>query len=162
MMAISKINELFENENTVYIFDVDGVLTPLEFGEFNHYNLNDEEWAKSLESKDYYAECVAISRMQQFLNSKSPERVFVATRVMNEIELEQKKGFLKKNYNILPEHVFSVLENHEKLSIIRKVQQQFPNLEEKYFVMIDDTVEVLNYIMDHSNFSTVHISSFLK
>ena len=45
---------------------------------------------------------------------------------------------------------------------MNKIKELNPNLEDKYFVMIDDTVEVLNHIMDNSNFSTVHISSFLQ
>ena len=35
-MVESKIGDLFQDENTVYIFDVDGVLARLEYGEYNH------------------------------------------------------------------------------------------------------------------------------
>ena len=37
-----KIDELYNNPNTIYVFDVDGVLAPLEFGEYNHYELDDD------------------------------------------------------------------------------------------------------------------------
>ena len=47
-------------------------------------------------------------------------------------------------------------------AVVERIKKLNPNLEDKYFVMIDDTVEVLNHIMDNSNFSTVHISSFLQ
>ena len=43
---------------------------------------------------------------------------------------------------------------------MKKIKEGYPELKDKYFVMIDDTVEVLNDIMNHSSFSTVHISSF--
>ena len=65
-------------------------------------------------------------------------------------------------YGILKDHVYLVYHNDEKLDVINKIKKLNPNLEDKYFVMIDDTVEVLNHIMDNSNFSTVHISSFLQ
>lgn len=156
----SKIKDLFLEENTVYIFDVDGTLVPLEFGEYNHYSLNDEEWAKRLQEKDFYCENRPVKVFQEFLKEKDKSRIYVATKVMNEIELTQKKKFLQKQYGILSENVFSVYENREKLDVMRKIQTFYPELEEKYFVMIDDTVEVLNHIMDHSSFSTVHISSF--
>lgn len=159
---ISKIKDLFLDEKTVYVFDVDGTLTPLEFGEYNHYLLNDEEWSKSLLEQDFYTCCRPITIMQDFLNSKDKEKVYVVTKVMNEVELIQKKNFLKKYYGILPEHVFLVYQNDDKLDVMKEIQLKYPDLEEKYFVMIDDTVDVLNHIMDYSSFSTVHISSFFE
>ena len=41
------------------------------------------------------------------------------------------------------------------------IKNKYPLVPDKNFVMIDDTVEVLNNIMNNSHFSTVHISSFL-
>ena len=161
-MNCSKIKELFENSQTVYIFDVDGTLTPLEFGEYNHYFLNDLEWAEAIGDKDWYEENRPIKVLQDFIAQKDRANVFVATRVMNEIELEQKRNFLKKHYQIFPEHVFSVLKNEDKLKVMEEIHSKFPHLDNKYFVMIDDTVDVLNYIMDYSYYSTVHISSFFE
>ena len=45
---------------------------------------------------------------------------------------------------------------------MKKVQDFYPGLPDKNFVLIDDTVDVLTYVMEHSHFSTVHNSSFLK
>ena len=41
------------------------------------------------------------------------------------------------------------------------IKSKYQVVPDKNFVMIDDTVSVLNNIMNNSNFSTVHISSFL-
>ena len=46
--------------------------------------------------------------------------------------------------------------------MIKKIKEEYPLLDAKYFVMIDDSIEVLNHIMENSEFSTVHVSSFLK
>ena len=43
---MSKIKEVLENKDSVIAFDVDGVLAPIEYGEYNHYYANDEEWQK--------------------------------------------------------------------------------------------------------------------
>ena len=43
---MSRIKELLKDNNSVLVFDVDGVLAVLEFGERNHFGLNDEEWIK--------------------------------------------------------------------------------------------------------------------
>ena len=158
----SKIKELFENEKTIYFFDLDGVLAPLEYGEYNHYYYNDEEWAKELVKTDFYANIPPFKTMQNFIEKKKKENIYVITKVMNDIELDQKKKFLIKNYHILENHIFLVYENHEKLEKMKDLKKEYPNLEDKYFVMIDDTVDVLNHIMEHSSFSTVHISSFLQ
>lgn len=159
---MSKIKELFANPETVYIFDVDGVLVRMEFGEYHHYTLNDEDWAIALKNHDFYEDMAPVLTMQDFLSSKDMSRVYVATKVMNEIEKEQKIRFLSKAYHILPDHVYEVYDNEEKLMVMKKVQELYPELDEKLFVMVDDTVDVLTYIMNHSNFSTVHVSSFLK
>ncbi len=158
----SKIKKLLKNDKTICIFDVDGVLTPLEFGCYNHYSLNDEEWAKAVLKGDCYQDCRPIKVMQDFIKTLDKRKVYVVTRVMNEMELVQKQNFLKKNYDILPENVFMTLKNEDKLKAIFKIQEKYPQLDSKYFVMIDDTVDVLNHILENSSFSTVHISSFFE
>ena len=162
MMVESKIKELFLNPNSVYIFDVDGVLAKIEYGEYNHYYYDDELWSKMILENDYYENVEPLKTMQDFLKNKDLSRVYVATKVMNDEELKQKKTFLAKNYGILGDHVYSVLNDKEKLNVIKNIQKDYQNLDDKYFVMIDDTVDVLNNIMDNSSFSTVHISSFIK
>lgn len=157
-----KISELFDNPNTVYVFDVDGVLAPLEFGEYNHYELNDDDWAKALLKKDLYDEKRCCKTFQKFLSTKNKNNVYVATKVMNEREKEQKINFLNKNYGILKDHVFEVYKNEDKLEVIKNLKKLYSNLEDKYFVMIDDTVDVLNHIMFNSSFSTVHVSTFIE
>ena len=161
-MVESKIRELFNDDKTVYIFDVDGVLAPIEYGEYNHYYYDDEKWALELVKKDFYEDVKPFKTMQDFLKSKDMSRVYVVTKVMNEIELEQKKKFLKKNYNIDSNNVYLVYKDEEKLNVIKNIQKKYPLLEDKYFVLIEDTVNILSYVMENSSYSTVHISSFLK
>ena len=161
-MKESKIKDLFENSKTIYVFDVDGVLARLELGEYTHYFYNDEMWEKALQTHDFYDEIRPIISMQDFIQKRNKEHIYVATRVYNEVEHKQKISFLEKHYGILKDHVYLVYNNDEKLDVMNKIKELNPNLEDKYFVMIDDTVDVLNHIMDNSNFSTVHISSFLQ
>ena len=127
----SKIKELLNSEKTVYIFDVDGTLTPLEYGEYNHYKLNDEEWAKSILEEDGYKENRPIKVIQKFLENKNMQQVYVVTKVMNEKELEQKKNFLEKNYHIIRSHVYLVYKNEEKLEKIKEIRKEYKNIEEK-------------------------------
>ena len=161
-MVESKIRQLFLDDQTVYVLDVDGVLAKIEYGEYNHYCYDDELWAKMILENDYYEHVLPLKTMQDFIKSKDVRRVYVATKVMNEEELKQKKNFLAKNYGILDDHVYSVLNDQEKLNVLKNIQKDYKNLDCKYFVMIDDTVDVLNHIMDNSAFSTVHISSFIS
>ena len=161
-MEKSKIKELFESSNTVYIFDVDGVLAPIEYGEYNHYELDDEAWAKALLTNNFYEDKKPFETFKLFLKDKDINRIYVATKVMNDTEKKQKIEFLEKNYGIKKENIFEVYKNEEKLEVIKKIKEEYPLLDAKYFVMIEDSVEVLNYIMENSEFSTVHVSSFLK
>ncbi len=159
-MVESKIKELFLDDKTVYILDVDGVLAKIEYGKYNHYCYDDELWKKMILENNYYDYVKPIKKMQEFLKDKDKKRVYVATKVMNDVEYNQKINFLIKHYDIIPSHVKWVLNDDDKLKIIKDIQKEYPNLDSKYFVMIDDTINVLNNIMDHSDFSTVHISSF--
>ena len=81
---------------------------------------------------------------------------------MNEMEKKQKIDFLNRNYGIFEDHVFEVYKNEDKLEVLKNLKKVYPLLEDKYFVMIDDTVDVLNHIMFNSSFSTVHVSSFIE
>lgn len=161
-MVESQIKNLFLDSKTVYIFDVDGVLAKIEYGKYNHYFYDDELWAKMILENDYYEHVLPLKTMQDFIKSKDLSRVYVATKVMNEEELKQKKNFLAKNYGILEDHVYAVFNDLEKLNVLKNIQKNYKDLEDKYLVMIDDTVDVLNHIMDNSAFSTVHISSFIS
>ena len=159
-MVESKIKELCESNKTIYFFDVDGVLAPLELGEYNHYYYDDEKWNEMLQTTDFYDKMRPNKTIQKFLETKDMSKVYVITKGYNDVELQQKIHFCFKNYGILNDHVFLVHHDDEKLDIIKQVQKEYPDLESKYFVMIDDTVSVLNHVMENSNFSTVHISSF--
>ena len=41
---MSKIKQLLRSDDSILVFDVDGVLAILEFGEYNHYEMNDRLW----------------------------------------------------------------------------------------------------------------------
>lgn len=158
----SKIKELFTSDKSVYFFDVDGVLAIMEFGVYNHFGLNDEEWARELYNKDFYLDVRVNITIQKFLKDKDMSRVYVISKAFNDKELEYKKNFAVKNFGIKSENVFMVQENNEKLDVMLKIKDEYSRLEDKYFIMIDDSVSVLNNIKDNSNFSTVHVSSFFE
>ena len=67
----------------------------------------------------------------------------------------------KKYYGILKENVYYVNKNRDKTSVLLKIKEKYPQLNSKKIVMIDDTVDILNEIMEKTDFSTAHISSFL-
>lgn len=156
----SKIKELFKDEKCVYCFDVDGVLVPMEFGEYNHYVFDDEKWEEELHNNDFYQNVRPNKIIQKFLENKDMSRVYVITRAIDEVELNQKRNFAFKYYGIVPNNVYIVYSDDEKLNVMKEIHKFYNGLEDKYMVMIDDTVNVLNNIMDNSSYSTVHVSSF--
>lgn len=159
---MSKIKELFEDDKTIYVFDVDGVLCKIEFGDYNHYAFSDEKWAEEIIKDNLYLNEKPIKVMQEFINQLNINNVYVVTKVMNKEEYLDKIEFLNKYYHILKEHIYSTYSKEDKLNKLNEIKKNYPNIDDKYIVMIDDDVDVLNNIMDNSNYSTVHISSFLK
>ena len=159
---MSKIRELLSDPNSVLVFDVDGVLAVMEWGEYNHYGEDDETWTKMHgEGIFLYTEKYVVAKMQKFLQDKNMDHVYVISKVFTEHELADKQQFLEKYYGIKRENVFSVRSNPEKVEVLNSIKQRYLELDDHHLIMIDDTPEVLTMVMDNTPFSTAHISSFL-
>lgn len=159
---MSEIKRLLNDKKSVLVFDVDGVLALLEFGNNNHYIGDDNMWnIKCKEGFNFYTEKIVSKKMQSFLNDKDMKNIYVITTVGTNNEYEFKKEFVYRYYNILKENVYYVDKNRDKTKALLKIKAKYPNLDDKRIVMIDDTVEILNDIMEKTKFSTAHISSFL-
>ena len=159
---MSRIKELLNDNNSILVFDVDGVLALLEFGERTHYEMNDELWKQANENGiNYYTKEKVSKKMQTFLKDKNMNHIYVITTVGNNNEGEFKKEYVNKYYNIKKENVIYVKENSEKTTEIIKIKEKYPNILDEQIIMIDDTTDILSDIMEKTNFSTAHISSFL-
>jgi len=159
---MSKIKNLLKETDNVLVFDVDGVLAVQEWGEYNHFDLTDEEWAKmSLNDYHFYTEEFVSKKMQNYLKDKDMSKVFVITKSYTPNEDESKIYFCNKYYNIPKDHIFTVKSNEAKLDVLIKISKAFPNINPHKILMIEDTVSILNDIKENTNFSTIHISSFL-
>ena len=160
---MSRIKELLNDKNSILVFDVDGVLALLEFGERTHYEMNDELWKEANEKGvNYYTEDKVSKKMQKFLKNKNMDNIYVITTVLDTSkEGEFKKEYVNKYYNIKKENVIYVKNNTEKTPTIIKIKEKYPKLLDEQIIMIDDTTDILSNIMEHTNFSTAHISSFL-
>ena len=159
---MSKIKELLNDKNSVLVFDVDGVLALLEFGEYNHYYLSDEAWDDFVNNgNNTYTEDKVSKKMQEFLKDKDKSRIYVITAIGVNKEGEYKKEYVSKYYGILPSNVYYVDRSNDKRSKIIEIRKNHPEVEDYQVVMIDDTPDILTDIQEHTKFSTAHISSFL-
>ena len=129
---MTKIKELIDGNDTILVFDMDGVLAKLEFGEYNHYEMDDAKWQAAYEKGGiFYSEDKVVKRMQRYL----------ATKNMN--------------------NIYFVQENKDKVNVLSKIKELHPEVEDYKLAMVEDTVEILDDIMAKTKFSTIHISSFL-
>ena len=159
---MSKIRELLEDKNSVLVFDVDGVLALMEWGEYNHYAMNDDDWTQACaDGANYYTEDKVCKKMQRFLEGKDKNRIYVITTIGHNNEGVFKREYVNKYYGIPKDNVYYVKKNIEKTSQLRAIKDKYEELEDRYIVMVDDTVDILNDVMANTGFSTVHISSFL-
>ena len=158
---MSRIKEIINNKQSVLIFDIDGVLATMEFGKYTHF-LDDDSWKKTLSDNiNLYDKDKVSKKLQLLINKKDKNRIFVITKVDDIVEINQKKEYVNKYYGIIKENVYCVKDDSEKSIEIDKIKEKFKNLDSKYFVMIDDTVEVLNDAMNNNKISTAHISTFI-
>lgn len=159
---MNKIIELFESNDSVLVFDIDGVLALMEWGEYNHFVTNTDKWNEICNSKtNIFNEQCVIKKMQDFIKRRNNERIYVISAISNQNEANLKTEFVHKYYNILNENIYYVYNETEKKSKIKKIKEKYPDLNDRYIIMIDDSTSVLTDIMKNTNFSTMHISSFL-
>ena len=159
---MTKIKELLKDQNTVLVFDMDGVLSTLEFGLYNHYEMTDEEWTEAnKEEVNYYTDDKVIKKIQDYLKNRDMHNVYVISKSYTPNESKCKVDFLTKNYNILKDNIYFVNENDEKVDILKSIKEKYPEKEDYQIAMVEDTVDILNDIMAKTNFATIHISSFI-
>ncbi len=161
---MSKIREILNDNNSVLVFDIDGVLATMEWGEYNHFAHTEEEWANMYKTEGtyYYTKEFACKRMQEFLKDKDKSRVYVITKAYSDNEWKDKINFSYECYNIPKDHVFYVDDNAKKVDVLNEIRKKHPEVDEHHIVMIDDTTEVLNSVRDNTDYTTAHISSFLN
>ena len=159
---MTKIKELIDSNDSVLVFDMDGVLAKLEFGEYTHYDMDDTKWAQAYENGGtFYSEDKVIKRMQKYLSKKDMNNIYVLSKAYNENEHKDKIHFLTTYYNIKEENIFFVLENRDKIDVLNKIKANHPELEDYKIAMVEDTVEILDDVMARTKYSTIHISSFI-
>ncbi|MBR3325301.1 MAG: hypothetical protein IKG14_04575 [Clostridia bacterium] len=159
---MNKIKKLIKDNSNVLVFDVDGVLALLEWGEHNHYGLLDNEWYKACEEGlNAYTEKAVSTKMQNFLKNKDMSKVYVITTIGSHNEGEFKREYVNKYYSIPKENVYYVKDNEQKTKRLFDIKENYPYLKDYQIIMVEDNVGILNDIMEKTDFSTVHISSFL-
>jgi len=159
---MSKIKQLLMEKDNVLVLDVDGVLALQEWGEYNHFDLSDEEWTvMATEQKHFYREELVSKKMQSYLSDKDPDLLFVISKAYTENEDESKVYFCNNYYRIPKDHIFFVRSDSQKVEVFKKIIAMFPNVPKHKKIMIEDTVSILNDVKEQTGCSTVHISSFI-
>ena len=161
---MSKIKELLHQNDNILVFDMDGVLAVMEWGEYNHFDDTDDEWIKTHNhhtGSNIYTEQYVSKRMQDYLKDKNKNNVFVISKAFTEVERESKIIFAYKYYGIPKENCFFVEDNDKKASVLNDIIKKYPEVPKYKIVMVEDTTAILNDIKEKVGCSTVHISSFL-
>ena len=128
---MAKIRELLNDNESVMAFDIDGVLAIMEWGEYNHFGLIDDDWKKACKEKVIeFGEDKVSKTMLKFIKDKDLSRMHVITMVYGDREGEFKKVFAKKYYGIPEENFYTVSSNKEKVEVLSKsydkVKVSFP------------------------------------
>lgn len=147
------IEEILNNKDTVYVFDVDGTLT-----DFN-YSMR-AFWDPTIEPVSYDL-VRPIKTMQKLISSLDKDKVFICSRAALKGELEAKRKFLLENFNLKPDHIYFVKENNEKLDILRKIQN-LTKVEDELILLVEDSTDVLYNVLINTNYSNMHVSYFME
>lgn len=157
-----RTKQILTDPNTVLVFDIDGTLARYEFGSQNHNACPDAEWKDYLAENRPYETAVPVTLFQQVIQKK-PDQIFICSVVSGMDEVKQKEDFIKKNFPEIPAtNIYFVGTEEDKLISLYVIQSIFDDKSPKDIFMIDDSCSVLNHIQEHSQYGTIHISSFLE
>lgn len=160
--VVSKIWDILDADDSIIVFDIDGVLAAYEYGMYNHNACKECEWNDYIKHHNSYENARPLSILQSFIAKKGKDKVFVCS-VASENERNPKIDFVVNNYKIEKTHIYFVDAKNEKLNTLHQIHHLYaPDLPDFKIIMVDDTIEVLTHIQDNSNYSTVHISSFME
>lgn len=152
------LQHLLEPE-IVVVFDVDGVLAPYEFGYLSH-SMPDEEWDKMVKDGINPYSVISYSpKMKKFISLKDIKKVYVCSKCTVKEE-SGKREFVQEKYGILPENIFFVREQDDKIAILEHIKE-VENVSDQEVAIVEDTVKTLDKIRENGNYITVHISSFI-
>lgn len=152
------LQHLLEPE-IVVVFDVDGVLAPYEFGYLSH-SMPDEEWDKMVKDGINPYSVISYSpKMKKFISLKDIKKVYVCSKCTVKEE-SGKREFVQEKYGILPENIFFVREQDDKIAILEHIKE-VKNVSDQEVAIVEDTVKTLDKIRGNGNYITVHISSFI-
>lgn len=159
-LAMSKITDYLLKDDVIVVMDVDGVLAPYEFSELSH-SMTDDEWDRLVASGESpYKDVRPIKLMQKFIQKKGIDKVYTCSKSPSS-EIPGKRAFIKNNYNLPDDNIYFTLEKTEKLTVLQTLQQKL-GLKPSQIAIVEDTVKTLDYIRAHSDFVTVHVSSFME
>lgn len=157
---MSKITDYLLKDDVIVVMDVDGVLAPYEFSELSH-SMTDDEWDRLVASSENpYKNVRPIKLMQEFIQKKGIDKVYACSKSPFS-EIPGKRAFIKDNYGLPDDNIYFTLEKTEKLTVLQTLQQKL-GLKPSQIAIVEDTVKTLDYIRAHSDFVTVHVSSFME
>lgn len=146
--------------DAVIIFDIDGVLAAYEYGDGHHNVCPQGDWPSYVLTHDVYADARPLPVIQAFIRARGTARVYVCSAACPE-ERAGKLAFVQRHYGIPEDHVLFVARSGQKLAALRALHERaYPGLPAERLAMVEDTVSVLDDIQLHSEYLTVHISSF--
>lgn len=147
------IEEILNNKETVYVFDVDGTLTDFNYSSRAFWNPTTDPVS--------YDGVRPLKTMQKLISSLDKDKVFICSRAAVKGEPEAKRKFLLENFNLKPDHIYFVKENNEKLDILRKIQN-LTKVEDELILLIEDSTDVLYNVLINTNYSNMHVSYFME
>lgn len=126
-----------------------------------HSCMTDDEWDRLVASgENPYKDVRPIKLMQKFIQKKGIDKVYACSKSPSS-EIPGKKAFIKNNYDLPDDNIYFVANKNTKLIILEELQAKL-HLKPSQIAIVEDTVKTLDYIRAHSDFVTVHVSSFME
>jgi len=133
-------------ENSMIVFDIDGVLCKYDFEAKDRKCWESEEWIQINIHENPYAAAKRIKIFDKLIESKKPEDMCVLSTALCSHEQKNKQDFLKTNFHKIPQdQIFFVGSDKYKTDVLYALRKSLDNMGQsaKKIVMIEDNPSIM-------------------
>lgn len=110
--------------------------------------------------KGYIEGLQAVLQRKYQISEEKALNMITSSYIMDSL-IDYPEETLHDDIEAHADNIYFTLEKTEKLTVLQTLQQKL-GLKPSQIAIVEDTVKTLDYIRAHSDFVTVHVSSFME
>lgn len=158
--------KLFDLQNDILVFDIDGVLARFNFPTFGKKVYDGHDWVTQNIRFDMYSFIEKTNLFDELIASKDSMDIYVLSEAKCSYEQHSKIDFIDREYpNIREDNIIFVGDQKYKIDVLKELRNIYDSVDktDKRIVMIEDTLEVMVAVenLEDENLRCFLVSDFI-